>query len=317
MISMKKKLVTILITVLLLLAIIIIGGSFYMLSYSLQPKFSKDEASAWKAVFSTYPHLAQWVDSLNAVSALKDTFIVNPEGKRLHAYHIAAPQQTAKTAVIIHGYTDSAIRMMMMGYMFNHELNYNILLPDLQFHGLSEGTAIQMGWKDRLDVLQWMNVANDIYGKNTQMVIHGISMGGATTMMISGEELPPYVKCFIDDCGYTSVWDQFSKELNEQFNLPEFPLMHVASWLCSLKYGWNFKEASSLNQVKKSSLPMLFIHGDNDDYVPTQMVYPLYNAKSEPKKLWIVPGAAHATSYRDNPEEYTMRVKSFLESTFN
>ena len=76
--------------------------------------------------------------------------------------------------------------------------------------------------------------------------------------------------------------------------------MHTASWLCDLNYGWNFREASALAQVAKCELPMLFIHGDADDYVPTWMVYPLYEAKPGEKELWLVPGAGHAYSYRDN-----------------
>ena len=118
-----------------------------------------------------------------------------------------------------------------------------------------------MGWKDRLDILKWINVTKGIYGDSTEIVIHGISMGAATTMMVSGEQLPANVKCFVEDCGYTSVWDEFSKELKNQFGLPEFPLLDATSLLCKIKYGWSFKEASALNQVRKCHLPMFFIHG--------------------------------------------------------
>ena len=176
----------------------------------------------------------------------------------------------------------------------------------------AEGRAIRMGWLDRLDVLRWMEVADTLFGGNTQMVVHGISMGAATTMMVAGESQRPYVKCFVEDCGYTSVWDEFSNELKTSFGLPAFPLMHTASWLCDLKYGWNFREASALAQVAKCELPMLFIHGDADDYVPTWMVYPLYEAKPGEKELWLVPGAGHAYSYRDNREEYTAVVREFV-----
>ena len=219
--------------------------------------------------------------------------ITGPRGERLHAMYAAAPRPTDRTAVIVHGYTDNAVRMLMIGYLYNHDLGYNILLPDLSYHGQSEGRAIQMGWKDRLDVLRWMDVANEIFGGHTRMVVHGISMGAATTMMVAGEEQKPYVKCFVEDCGYTSVRDQFAKELKEQFGLPAFPLLDVAGWLCGLKYGWTFREASSLEQVKKSLLPMLFIHGDADGYVPTAMVYPLYEAKPGDKELWVVPGGIY------------------------
>lgn len=310
-----KKVVYSVIILMLVLTGCTIGGSYYMLNYSLRPnaKLLVKNADSYPFMYKSYPFLRPWIDSLRQANALKDTFILNPHGVQLHAHYIAAPQPTKKTAVIVHGYTDNAIRMFMIGYLYNHDLRFNVLLPDLQHHGDSEGVAIQMGWKDRLDVMQWMHVANRLYGDSTQMVVHGISMGGATTMMVSGEPQPYFVKCFVEDCGYTSVWDEFAHELKTSFHLPSFPLMNTTSWLCERKYGWNFKEASSLDQVAKCRLPMFFIHGAEDTYVPIWMVYPLYEAKPAPKQLWIVPGATHAVSYKENKEEYTQKVREFVD----
>lgn len=290
------------------------GGSLYMLSYSLTPEATVEakNASSYEYMFGEYPFLRPWVDSLAGAGALRDTVIVNAGGTRLHALYAAASEPTDRTAVIVHGYTDNAVRMLMIGCLYHRDLGYNILLPDLNYHGDSGGRAIQMGWKDRLDVLRWMDVADELFGGRTQMVVHGISMGAATTMMVSGEPQRPFVKCFVEDCGYTSVWDEFRKELRERFGLPAFPLLYAADRLCGLRYGWTFREASSLRQVAKCRLPMLFIHGDADTYVPTWMVYPLYDAKPGEKELWIVPGAAHAMSYRDNRGEYTRRVAEFV-----
>lgn len=310
----RRKIVRIAALAVLLPAAIVAGGSLYLLSYSLTPEATMraKNADSYNYMYAEYPFLRPWVDSLRRVGALRDTVIRRGDGVRLHALYAAAPKPTDRTAVIVHGYTDNAVRMLMIGYLYNHDLGYNILLPDLYYHGQSDGRAIQMGWKDRLDVLRWMEIANEIFGGRTQMVVHGISMGAATTMMVSGERQPSYVKCFVEDCGYTSVRDQFSKELKTQFGLPAFPLIDAASALCGLKYGWTFGEASALEQVRRSRLPMLFIHGDADDYVPTWMVYPLYEAKPGDKELWVVPGAAHALSYRDNREEYTRRVAEFV-----
>ena len=263
-------------------------------------------------LYEDYMELYSWIDSLRTTKALRDTVIQSKRGERLHALYVRAARPTGRTAVIVHGYTDNAVRMLPIGHLYSHHLGYNILLPDLHAHGLSEGDAVQMGWLDRLDILQWMDTANRLFGDSTRMVVHGISMGAATTMMVSGEELPPYVKCFVEDCGYTSVWDEFKGELKNQFGLPAFPLLDVASWLCKLKYGWSFREASALEQVKKCTLPMFFIHGDADDFVPTWMVHPLYEAKPQPKELWLVPGAAHAVSYKENKAEYTCRVQDFV-----
>jgi fermentation-respiration switch protein FrsA (DUF1100 family) len=89
--------------------------------------------------------------------------------------------------------------------------------------------------------------------------------------------------------------------------------MHVASLLCNLRYGWRFGEASPLLQVAKCRWPMLLIHGDNDDFVPSWMVHPLYEAKPLPKELWITKGTTHAASLNDYPEEYVRRLKDFIK----
>ena len=95
------------------------------------------------------------------------------------------------------------------------------------------------------------------------------------------------------------------------FGLPTFPLMYSSSALCKLLYGWSFGEASALHQVAKCKLPMLFIHGSADDYVPTRMVYPLYKAKPQPKEIWIVKGAPHAKSFQLNQKAYINKVAQF------
>lgn len=308
---MKKKTVIWSLAILATLAVAVIVTAHFMLVYSLQPdNRGKDLQGSFDYMYEEYPFLRPWVDSLETAGALRDTFIVN-DGARLHAYYVAAPEETRATAVIVHGYTDNAIRMFMLAHLYNHELRYNVLLPDLHYSGLSDGDCFRMGWLDRLDVMRWMDVADSIFG-GTQMVVHGISMGAATTMMVSGEEQRPFVRCFVEDCGYTSVWDEFEHELRGRFGLPAFPLLHVADWLCGVEHGWTFREASAVEQVKKCRLPMLFIHGDADDFVPTWMVYELFEAKPQPKEIWVVPGAAHAVSYRDNRDQYVWRVRNFV-----
>ena len=108
------------------------------------------------------------------------------------------------------------------------------------------------------------------------------------------------------------MWDEFGWEAKKRFGVPEFPLMYTTSALCKLMYGWRFGEASALKQVAKCHKPMLFIHGSKDTFVPTDMVYPLYEAKPQPKQLWIARGSIHARSYNDYPEEYSRRVASFV-----
>ena len=179
---------------------------------------------------------------------------------------------------------------------------------------LAKGVAAQFGWKDRLDVVRWIEVAHNVWN-DPFMVVHGISMGGATTMMVSGEDLPEYVGAFVDDCGYTSAWDQFSHNMKQQFAwLPaKKAVLNAASRYCEKHYGWNFKEASSVDQLAKCKRPMLFIHGDADDFVPTAMVYENYDAKVDGyKEIWLAPGAEHALSYKRHPADYYVHVRDFL-----
>lgn len=317
---MKKALKYSLISVLALAAVLLCAG-YYMLGFALKPEAlasrSRNIAASLEYMHQTYPEVGKWIDSLQTAGALYDRYIENAEGTPLHALYVPAADSTNRTVVIIHGYTDNSIRMLMIGYLYSQQLGYNILLPDLYGHGLSGGAEVQMGWKDRLDVLLWTDEANHLFGGNTQMVVHGISMGAATTMCVAGEvqhgvNQQPFIKCFVEDCGYTSAWDEFKGELKNQFHLPSFPLLNVASALCNMEYGWSFLEASPLKQVKKCTLPMFFIHGDADTFVPTWMVHPLYEAKPQPKELWIVPGAEHAVAYKENPEEYTRKVSDFV-----
>ncbi len=206
---------------------------------------------------------------------MHDTIITNKEGVKLYARYIASDSVNSNTAIIIHGYRSNSISMMHIAYMFHHDFHYNVFLPDLQGHGHSEGDVIQMGWKDADDIKEWINVSNGIFGNKSKTIITGISMGGATTMMLSSKTLPDNVKCFIEDCGYTSVGDEFKSELNKQYHLPAFPILHTASFTSKILFGWSFNEASSLDCVKSSNKPMLFIHGSDDTYVPTEMVYKL------------------------------------------
>lgn len=219
--TLKKKIGWTAGILLVLIVGICIGGSLYLIDFSLRPENRGKNMEESEAFMRTeYPQIVPWLDSLQQHHALRDTFITAPDGIRMHAFYARASRPTRRTAIIVHGYTDNAIRMFHIGYLYNHSLDYNILLPDLRYTGLTEGDAIQMGWLDRKDVLQWIDTAPALFGDSLKAVVHGISMGAATTMMVSGEKTPEYITCFVEDCGYTSVWDQFSKELKGLFGLP-------------------------------------------------------------------------------------------------
>ena len=145
----------------------------------------------------------------------------------------------------------------MIGYLYNHDLGITSCCRILYYHGQSEGQAIRMGWLDRFDLAALDGDCRRIFGGDTRMVVHGISMGAATTMMALGRALTALRQVF---CRGLRLYGRLGRvlqgELKSSFGLPAFPLLYTASWLCDLKYGWNFREASSLAQVAKCRLPM-------------------------------------------------------------
>ena len=133
-------------------------------------------------------------------------------------------------------------------------------------------------------------------------------------MMTAGEALPGNVKAVVEDCGYTSVWEIFADEMNYLFHLPTFPLLNIASGISSLRAGYSFSEASALQQIAKAQVPVLFIHGSEDNFVHTDMVYRLYDACPTEKQLLVVDGAGHGNSSNHAPDLYFETVFGFLDA---
>lgn len=255
-----------------------------------------------------------WLDSSN----VKEVEISSYDGLKLRA-DVVMPKDkyNNKWVIAIHGYHCDRTESELFGAQYGLK-GYNVLAPDLKAHGKSDGKYIGMGWNDRKDILAWIDYILSI-DSGARIVLHGVSMGGATVMMTVGDEaLPSAVVGAVEDCGYTSAWDIFSKELKTNYHLPKFPVMNLANVLVNKKAGYDLKEASALDQVAKTNVPVLFIHGSKDDFVPTDMVKPLYDACKSEKQLYIVEGAAHAQSYKLEKEKYFDTVFSFLdENCFN
>ena len=260
-----------------------------------------------------------WYDGLKEQGLLKDIYAEGHGGRKVHAVYAPAarPEEAQGTAVVVHGYTDNHFVFLYLVRMYRDLFNYNVMVPDLQYHGYSEGDHAQMGWYDRFDVEMWAEKAHEIF-KDDFMVVHGVSMGAATTMMMSGDDNPFYIKAYVEDCGYASVWDQFAANMKQMFHLPTFPILDSANIVCKDRYGWDFKEASCVNQLAKCERPMLFIHGDADDFVPFAHLQKCYDAKKKGyKEMYVCPGAVHANSYQKNPEAYINTVDNFLKTVKN
>ncbi|WP_426447185.1 alpha/beta hydrolase [Paenibacillus sp. S-38] len=251
-----------------------------------------------------------WLDA----QPLEAWELVSGDGLRLKGYFLPALRDTSRIVLLAHGYSGSGkMHMNALAKLYHEELGYHVLLPDARGHGDSEGTYIGFGWPDRRDVLLWIGELIRRFGAEAQIVLHGVSMGGATVLMTAGEPLPPQVKAVVSDCAYTSVKDVLSYQLGRMYKLPAFPFIGMTSLITRLRSGYSFGEASALEAVRRAEKPILFIHGGADTFVPTPMVHRLMEACRGYKELFLVPGAGHGMAYTAAPEEYAWRVRQFTE----
>lgn len=266
-------------------------------------------ASAKAMTFSAESDQIDWFSE----STYEQVNITSDDGLILNGYFRKAITPTNKTVILAHGYSSQGTYMGPYARLYSEDFGYNVLLPDSRGHGKSEGSFIGFGWVDRLDYEKWIDFIIHKIGQNSEIVLHGVSMGGATVLMTSGENLPDNVKAVVSDCAYTSVSDELGYQLKTMVNLPYFPLLSSTSILSKIRAGYFFEEASALKQVRKSNLPTLFIHGSADDFVPFYMVKELYNACKSEKELLVVPDAGHGMAYDTDPDTYRQTVGDFIQ----
>ena len=310
----------VIIAVVALLALDLYAGN-YLVSFALsrasasgvavapEPTTTEDTQNTVNKVWETISKLTdEWVDSAKkTVVSIK-----SGDGLDLVGDIFNTDAGSHKWLIAIHGYTGK--REHMYSYArYYAEKGYNILTPDMRSHGDSEGKLIGMGWLDKEDVKLWIDYILDL-DPEAEIVLHGVSMGGATVMMTSGEDLPENVKAIIDDCGYTSVWDEFTDEARYLFHISQFPILYTASAISKIRAGYSFQEASAIEQIKKTNIPIFFIHGSEDNFVNTDMVYSLYDTCPTQKDIYVVEGAGHGQSVYLNPDLYFEKVFSFLDS---
>lgn len=230
--------------------------------------------------------------------------------KNLHADYIFAENESNVCVIVIHGYTSNPCSMGVYAQKY-HELGYNVLMPSLNGHADSESSVVTMGWYDRLDVIDWINYLVE-ENPDINIILHGVSMGAATTMMTTGEDIPDNVKVAVADCGYTSVWDIFDNKIRNNFKMHTFPTLYSANAVNKMYSGFDFKKASSVEQLKKSKTPTIFLHGDKDTFVPYEMLDKVYDACACDKEKVTIPNSPHARNSCANPELYWNSICNFI-----
>lgn len=237
--------------------------------------------------------------------------IKSVDGLKLHGKFFPY-EGSNKVAICVHGYTSDGLKDYTTIAMFYLKNGYNLLIVDDRAHGQSEGDYIGFGCLDRHDVNVWINIIIEKMGSDCKILLHGDSMGGATVLMTTGLNLPSQVKAVVSDCAFTSAKEVFAHVLKTQYHLPPAPILNMANKMVKKKAGYELDECNSRREVAKATVPILFIHGAEDDFVPCEMVYELYEACQSAKKLVIVEGAGHVESFYKNPRLCEAAVEEFI-----
>ena len=291
---------------------LVIGSGFYAFHFILgKPKRSKDVPESYK----NSPHYKVSRAGMKIMDQLpvEDVYLTSRDGLKLHAYLYPAESGNKKFVLGIHGYRSYARPEYGPYIDFYRKAGYSMLLPDDRAHRPSEGEYIGFGVLDRLDCVDWAKYLVSRFGEDTEILLHGVSMGSATVLAASGEEdLPKQVKGIVADCGYTSAWEILSYEIKHMAHLPVRPMLPLCEKICRHRAGFDFHEHTPIEQVRKAKVPILFVHGAKDQMVPVEMAHRLYEACPSKKKLLIVEEAAHAESIAFAPEAYHGAIKELF-----
>ena len=291
----------------------LVGIANYFYDFSMKPV--KRDTSRDKENWDT-PYMVgrRW---MNEHPDRQDWFERSEDGLRIHANFIPSSVEGGdhRFALCVHGYSDTAESMGLYAKVYHDVYGMNVVLPDLRGHGKSEGTYVGYGYHDRLDAITWIDKILQM-DPEAVIILHGISMGAATVMMVTGERLPSNVKACIEDAGFSTALEEFAhvySTLKEKPPISSDILLPIMRRIAMVRAGYDLNRASPLDAVKRSVTPTLFIHGEADDFIPISMMHKLFEAASCEKMCMVVPKAEHVQSAVVDPEGYWDKVDSFLK----
>ena len=247
------------------------------------------------------------------LSLAEDVTIKSYDGLNLNGRFALQPD-SHNYVILMHGYRDSTKYISSYARKF-YEKGFNVLVPGQRGHGWSEGKIVDMSAFTPYDVKSWAEFISS-RDEQAKIALWGVSMGGSTVMQATGLELPASVVCCIEDCGFSSMWDEFVYQISNEYHLPGKACMTIFDLYLKRHLKVDSKKVSAANAVSKSYIPTLFIHGDADTYVPFYMLDIVYDAANCPKEKLIVEGGTHARAAFVNPELYWKTVFDFTGKYF-
>ena len=253
--------------------------------------------------------MEKWARDLRAMPHEEMT-ITSFDGLTLRGkFYEYAPN--APIELMFHGYRGTAERDLSGGVERCFQLGRSALLVDQRGCSDSEGNVISFGINEHRDCLAWLDFAIQRFGGDVKIILTGISMGASTVLMVSDQDLPPNVLGILADCGFSSAKDIIKKVIR-QMGLPAnvgYPFVKLGAKL----FGhFDLEARSAVETVKNATVPIIFFHGDGDDYVPCEMSRINYEACTSKKKLVIIPRAGHGLSYPVAPDTYLNALREFF-----
>ena len=239
--------------------------------------------------------------------------IISFDGLRLHADFLRGGPGTKVTMIFCHGYKSEAAFDFAAMYDFYRSLGYNLVYLNMRAHGKSGGKYIGFGVLDRFDVQSWAKKVAELF-PDTSIFLHGMSMGAASILQSADLELDPAVCGIIADCGFSSTNEVFRNLVGGLYHLPATPFVDIFEAVNRMTAGYGFTDADSVRSMEKSRLPLAYICGDCDRYVPLDMAMRIYNACVQDKVLLIAEGAGHAASFMTENEKYRNLITEFINT---
>ena len=294
-------------------AILLMGGYYTYRIAFYSPKKGRDKISTFAShKYDPYRKEINRLFCQLSDRPYEEVSIVSFDGLTLFGryYHV---KDGAPLDIGFHGYRSSALTDFAGGSELSFSMGHNLLLIDERAHGRSEGRTITFGIQERWDVESWARFAVERFGADVQIILYGVSMGAATVLMASELELPASVRGIIADCGFSSPYAIMKSVLHWRCPwLVSGPLLALTGVFTRLFGGFGLREVSATEAVAHTKLPILFIHGTGDRFVPCSMSQAAYDACTGEKRLILVEGAGHGQSYLVDRPRVQAAVREFL-----
>lgn len=252
----------------------------------------------------------KWYDS----QQFQEFTIKNSRDQRLKGYYLPAQKETKLFVFCSHGYRSTAKSEFNLIAKFYHDLGVNVFLVDHQASGQSQGNMISFGYYEKDDCMEWLYFMMNKFGADIDIILHGVSMGAATVLLMSDcKNLPQNVKFIVGDCSYSTMKGELSEFYGNIVGLLRKPVLVTTNIVNKIVSGFDYDDVQPIKSVKNAKVPVLFVHGGADTFIPMQMTYDLYNACGSDKDILIIEGADHAESFIKDPEVYGEKIKEFID----